>query len=183
MEVFKAIKRRHSVRGFLSKKVEDEKLSKILSAASLAPSSGNIQNWNFIIVKDNVNKEVIAKACQQEFLLNAPVIIIVCNLKDKISALFKERAEFYSIQNCALAIENLLLAATALNLSTCFTAVFKEEAIKRKLNIPNNVSVDAVIALGYSNEETETKRIPLNLKTFFESYGNRKKPSIFPLFK
>ncbi len=182
MEALKAIKERRSVREFLDKKVEEDKISKILEAASFAPSSGNVQNWEFVIVKEN--KELIAKACKQDFLLDAPVLIIVCNIKNKINILFGDKGrEFYSIQNCALAIENILIAATALGLGSCFTAVFDETMIKRALNIPDDISIDAVIAIGYGKEKNEAKRISLKLKTFFESYGKRKKQWIFPLFR
>jgi len=184
MDVFNVIKNRRSVRSFSDKGVGDEKIGKILEAASLAPSSGNIQNWQFIVVKDANKKEVIAEACRQNFLLEAPVIIVICDDKEKIELLFGEKGkEFYAIQNCALATENLLLAATGLDLATCFTAVFDEEAIKRELEVPENVSIDGVIALGYSKEKERGKRLPLKLKTYFEKFGNFIKPSIFPLKK
>ncbi len=182
MDALKAIRKRRSVRRFLDRKIEEEKTSMVLEAASLAPSSGNVQNWDFIIVKGN--KEIISKACKQNFLLEAPVLVVVCNLRDKVGNLFDEKGkDFYSVQNCALAIENMLIAATALGLGSCFTAVFNEEMMKRALNVPENVSIDAVIALGYSDEKNEAKRTKISLKTFFESYGNRRKKGIFPFFR
>lgn len=182
MNVLKAIKNRRSVRSFLDRGVEESKLSKILEAGSLAPSSGNIQNWEFVIVKEN--KEEIASACKQDFILEAPVLIIVCNLKDKIDILFGDKGkEFYAIQNCAMAIENMLIMATALDLGSCFVAVFDEDKIKRVLNIPGNVSVDGVIALGYAKGKSDSDRISTKLKTFFGEYGKRRKKSILKIFK
>jgi len=182
MNVLKAIKKRRSVRSFLDKGIEESKISKILEAGSLAPSSGNVQNWEFIVVKND--KEEIAEACRQDFILEAAVLIIVCNTKNKIEILFGDKGkEFYGIQNCAMAIENMLLGATALGLGSCFVAVFDEERIKRTLSIPGDVSVDGVIVLGYAKGKSESDRISTKLKTFFERYGKRRKPSILKIFK
>lgn len=189
MKVEEAIKKRRSTRKYLDKKVEWEKIGKIIEAASYSPSAGNLQNWQFIVVTDSKKKQEIAEASlKQYWIATAPALIIICNKKREIRSFYGERGEkLYSIQNCALAAENIMLTATSLGLATCWVGAFNEEAVSKALKIPPQDTIpEAIITIGYTAEETikEQQRHPLDRITFFNEWGNPKSEfGIFPLEK
>lgn len=180
MDSIKAIKERRSIRRYLDKEIKLEIVSEILEAGSYAPSSGNIQNWRFLVVKDKKKREEIADACLGQTWMNqAPVHIVVCSDNRDINAMYKKRSEKYSVQNCAAAVQNILLAAYDKGLGTCWVGAFNEDRIKRILFIPDNVSVEAVITIGYSaykpiiEDKKHRRRHKVEYVTFFEKYGER----------
>ncbi len=176
MDVFDAIRTRRSIRHFSNVPVEWEKVVRVLEAGSLAPSSGNVQNWRFIVVTDKDLRHKIAEAClEQSWITEAPVIIVVVADLARIKKLYGERGvKLYSIQNCAAAIQNMLLAAHALGLGACWVSAFEDEALSRILGIPSGVKPQAVIPLGYPAEKPpEPMHYTLENLCFFESYGNR----------
>ena len=183
MEVEKCIQERRTIRLYKEKDVLWEKVSKILEAANFAPSSGNLQNWVFIVIKDPKNIEKVANcAFNQSFIVDAPVLIIICSKNEKIKRLYGERGEFYGIQNCAMASQNLMLKAHDFGLGTCYVGAFEEEKLKEGFNIPENIRPQGIITLGYPNESPNYKRQDLDLCVFFEEYGNRvRNITTFPL--
>lgn len=187
MDIDKCIKERRSTRSFLKKDISFEQVSEILDAARYAPSSGNLQNWSFIIVKDKENKEKLAKACAgQYFLIDAPVLIIVCSNLERLKEAYGNRGEaLYSIQNCAAAIQNMLLKAHDLELATCWVSAFDEENVKRLFKIEDDTRPQAVVAIGYAEEsEREAKRFPLKSMVFFEEWNNKKRDTgLWPISK
>ena len=176
MELSQAIKDRRSVRKFKNLEVPWYIVSECLEAAIQAPSAGNAQNWRFIVVKDKEKKEKIIKNCEEQYwLLKAPVLIIVCSELTKIRKFLGVRGEaLYSVQNCATAIQNLLLKATELGLGSAWIGAFDEIKIKEILSISDDIRPQAIIALGYGEEfEEKTKREPLENVVYFEKYGER----------
>ena len=175
MDLEECIKGRRSIRLYKDKDVEWEKVVKILDAGNYAPSSGNIQNWEFILVKDSKNVEKVANSCyNQSFVIEAPLIFIICAEISKIRRLYGEKGEkVYSIQNCAMASENIMLMAYSLGLGSCFVGAFDEDTLKEDFNIPDNIQVMGIITLGYSNEgDLEVRRQDLEICTFYEKYNN-----------
>jgi len=121
MDVTSCIRKRRSVRKFLGKPVEWHKIVEILTSGALAPSSGNLQNWRFIIVRDDSKKEEIASASyDQLWMTDAPIFIVVASITEKINDFYGERGrDIYDLQNCAAAIQNMLLEIHNQGLSTC----------------------------------------------------------------
>ncbi len=186
MELDKAIKERKTIRKFKKLDVPWYFVAQCLDSAIYAPNSGNIQNWHFIIVRAKEKKEKLVKLCEgQDWALNAPVLIVVCAELSKIRRMYDVRGEaLYSVQNCAAAIQNLLLTAYALGLGTAWIGAFDEQGIKELLNIPADVRPQAIIPLGYSDDKSEKPvRQPLDNVVSFEEYGKRKDKSLdtFPL--
>ncbi len=157
MEVFECIKARRSVRSFSPNTVPDDALAKILEAATWAPSSGNLQNWEFVVVKEQEAKNQIARSCQQGFIATAPVVIVVCSNNQKVSNYGRRGEEFYAVQNTAASIQNMLLAAHALGIGTCWVGAFDEAHLSLLIGLPNHVKAVAVIPMGYPAEKP---RIP-----------------------
>ncbi|MBU0929807.1 MAG: nitroreductase family protein [Nanoarchaeota archaeon] len=176
MELDKCIKERRSVRKYTNKKVSWSLISKILDSGVRAPSSGNIQNYNFIVVQNAKKREEIARAAGQLWMLESPVFIVICNNKDKIKKFYEEDAEHYSVQNCAASAQNMLLTAYSLGLSTCWVGSYDEIALQRILKLPDNVKLEMIITIGYSDIKIkEPKKFSVDRLTYFEEFGNTKK--------
>lgn len=175
MELKEAIRKRRSIRKFLDKPVSWDKISKIIDSARYAPSAGNVQDWRFVVVTD---EDKIAKlsdaALGQRFVEHAPVVIVVCADLEKIRRAYGIRGEkLYSIQSCAAAIQNMLLTATDLGLGSCWTSAFDEENVKSILSIPDTARPQAILPIGYADEQPSmAPRAELTHIVFFEKYGN-----------
>jgi nitroreductase len=178
MEVFESIISRQSIREYDKKDVPNELIGQLLEAAIHAPSAGNLQPWEFIVVKDKKTKSELADAAlRQRHIEEAPVVIVVCADVEKISDKYGERGKnLYCLQDTAAAIENMLLSATSLGLGTCWIGAFEEDKVRMTLNIPDKLRCVALITAGfplpYSKVE-KTKRIPFEHITWSESYGHR----------
>ncbi|MEM3645104.1 MAG: nitroreductase family protein [Candidatus Bathyarchaeia archaeon] len=166
MDVFEAILGRRSVRRYLSKPVEEEKLIKCLYAATWAPSAHNSQHWNFIVVTDQETRRRMAEIHRWgRFMAESPVVIAVLGDPSK-SSFWRE--------DLGAAIQNMLLAAYAQGLGTCWMSVADtpyEEPIKKLLGIPENLRVLCTVALGYPAEKPSGKREKLSRKVHWEKYG------------
>ena len=173
MDLYEAIRNRRSIRAFKAKPIPDEKLFKILDAAHWAPSAGNLQPWEFIIVKDQKLKEELAiAAVWQMFIAEASVVIVVCANQVRSARRYGSRGrDFYSIFDAALATQNLLLAAHAEGLGACAVGAFDEEAVREILKIPAGVRPVLVIPIGYPDEKPEVpERYELERLTHYNRY-------------
>jgi len=142
LDIFEAIQKRRSVRSYEPTPVPIEKLRKLLEAARLAPSAGNIQPWRFVAVVDPDKRRKIAKGCRYgHFLTESPVVIVGCGDQ-------RASPRWYAIDT-SIAMENLVLAATGEGLGTCWIGVFNEKGIREMLKIPSHVKIVALLALGY----------------------------------
>ncbi|MBI2148668.1 nitroreductase family protein [Candidatus Woesearchaeota archaeon] len=176
MELDQVLKERRSVRKFKNLNVPWYLISECLEAAIQAPSSGNVQNWRFVVVRDKESREKIAKACDEQYwMTKAPVFIVVCSDVVKIKRLFGPRGEaLYAVQNCSAAIENMLLKAHELGLGTTWIGAFDESKIKEIIGIPGEVRPQGIFAIGYPEVYDEKpRREPLENFVFFEKYSQR----------
>ncbi|RLG89285.1 MAG: nitroreductase family protein [Thermoprotei archaeon] len=174
MDLFEAIYGRRSIRLFKGDEVNDEKIIKILDAGRWAPSGGNIQPWRYIVVKDkNIIK--LIKMFSPGMFSEPPVLIVICS--DKKEAFERGGVlgrDYLSIVDCAMAAQNMMLAAYALGLGTCVIKSFNSKAIREILEIPNHVEPELIIALGYPAEKpTPPPRKPLSDITFLNRYQKR----------
>ncbi len=147
MDVFEAVQERRSIRSYQDKPVEREKLEKILEAGRLAPSARNSEPWHFIAVTSPEKRKALTGGTFAKFLIQTPLVIVVCGDK-------KASPDWYAIDG-ALALENMVLTATAEGLGTCCVGSFKEEEIKKVLKIPNNFEVLVMLAVGYAQEKLD----------------------------
>jgi len=176
MDVFECIKTRRSIRKYLPDPVKEEDLVKILDAARWAPSAGNLQPWEFIIVRDPEKKKAIARAAlNQDFIAEAPIVIVVCANIPRTSSVYGTRgATLYCIQDTAAAIQNMLLAAHALGYGTCWVGAFRENEVKKILHIPEEVRPVAIIPLGRPGERPyPRRRYSLTEIVYEEEYGRK----------
>ncbi|UCC28670.1 MAG: nitroreductase family protein [Candidatus Bathyarchaeota archaeon] len=167
------MKNRRSVRAFTREDVTREEVEKLIDAARWAPSAGNLQPWEFIVVrKPEIKRGLSIAALNQTFIEEAPVVIVVCANQTRSSRGYGVRGiNLYCLQDTAAATQNMLLAASALELATCWVGAFKEEEAKRALNLPEQVRPVAIIPIGHSAKNPMTRsRRPLSEIIHFESY-------------
>ena len=162
MDVLDAIRTRKSVRKYLNKTVEKEKLITILEAGRLAPSASNRQEWRFVIVSDRETKRKLAEiANRQTFIGEAPVVIVACAQTD--GHVMKCGQLCYPI-DVAIALDHITLAAVELGLGTCWIGAFDENEVKEILGISPEIRVIGLMPLGYPSDSSvvNKKRLPLN---------------------
>jgi len=185
MDVMDVIITRRSIRAYMNKPVAYKLLCEILNTAKYAPSSGNIQNWKFILVDNQAAKDGIAECClDQEWMAAASHYIVICNDTTNVKRMYHSRGEkLYSIQNCAAVASNIMLAAHGQGLATCWVGAFDEDKLKAILKIPDDIAPEIIITIGYAAEDApETPRYPLEEITYFSEWGNRAKATgLFPL--
>jgi len=175
MDLFEVIEKRRSIRKFKSKPVVKEDLRKILEAGRLAPSGGNRQPWCFIVVRDPETKRTLSTAANnQKFIADADTVIV--SLGDPgTSTKPPYRLSFTRIphkQDPMIAIEHMVLAATALGYGTCWIGAYNEDEVKRVLKIPKNLAVIALLPVGIPDESPPPRPRKAFSEVFFkEAYG------------
>ena len=126
MNTMECIESRVSVRNFRPDKIPENVLDGIIGAAIRAPSAGNVQDWEFIVVRNAENKGRLAEAAfDQDFISKAPAVIVVCSNHRSIGNAYGERGtNLYSVQDTAAATQNLILAAWDKGLGCCWVGSF-----------------------------------------------------------
>ena len=173
MNVEEAIKGRRSIRAFKTQEVSSEIVEKLVDAARWAPSAGNIQPWEFIIVrKPEIKRKLAEAALNQSFIEEAPVVIVVCADEFRSSQGYGTRGKtLYCLQDTAAAIQNIHLAAYSLGLGTCWVGAFREEMVREILKIPNGIRPAALIPVGYPAEHPKPRgRRPLKEIVHYETF-------------
>ena len=155
MDLYEAIRNRRSIRKYKDSKIDDELINKIIDAGVWAPSAGNLQSWEVIVVKDPEIKSHLAVACYiREFIAEAPVVLVMCAYKQKSSDTYGERGhKLYCIQDAACAAQNMLLMIHYLGLGACWNGAFDEDSVSSLLEIPDGVRPVAIITVGYPGEK------------------------------
>jgi nitroreductase len=160
MEFYEVISNRRSIRAYKKDPVEDSKLSRILNAARLAPTAANRQPYSLIVVKDKETRQRLKDAYSQKWFFTAPVIVCACAVPD--DAWKRNDGKGYVDVDVAIAMDHLILAASAEGLGTCWIAAFKPEVVREVLNIPDNMEPLVLTPLGYPETIPEpTFRKPL----------------------
>lgn len=179
MEVYEAIRKRRSVRNFKDKQISDEVIGRLLDAFRWAPSAGNRQPWEVIVVDKEEKKSEIAKgAYSQNFIQKASHIFVIC-VNEKIGkSKYGERGiQLYALESVGAAIENLMLTATSLGLGSCWVGAFKEEEVKKIMDCPEEVRPVAIVPLGYpSKEPSPPFRYEINEFSHLNNHGGKALP-------
>jgi nitroreductase len=162
MNVMEAIKTRYSLRNYQNKPVEQEKLDAILEAARIAPSARNVQEWRFIVVRDENTRKALSKAAKnQVFVAEAPVVIACCAVKTDYIMTCGQLA--YPI-DLAIAIDHMVLKAIEEGLGACWIGAFYEDQVKDILKIPKEVRVVQMLILGYPSKPGSGKKDRLSIQ-------------------
>lgn len=158
---------RRSIRRFIEDKaVEHDKIIMLLKAAMSAPSACNLQPWEFIIVNEeeglNKLKDCIDSNNGRNY--NAPAAFVVCSNTSYIP--WEGRGEM----DCSAAIENILLAATAMGLGTVWIGAVDGDAVRKLLDIPSHVEVISVVFFGYPSEQKPARTQYTEEAVYWQKY-------------
>jgi len=174
LDVFEAIKTRRSIRAFTDKRVTVREVKKLIEAARWAPSAGNIQPWEFIIVRDpKVKHGLCETAMNQTLIEKASVVIVVCADPMRSSKRYASRGiNLYCLQDTAAATQNILLTAHATGLAACWIGAFNEEAAKKVLGTPDKLRPIAIVPIGHPAEKPRARiRRSLDEITHHETFS------------
>lgn len=165
--MIKEIEMRRSIRKYIDKPVENEKITELLESARLAPSGNNTQPWHYIIVKSEEMKQKVTEASNnQKWMLTAPVFIVCvadirCRIKKGINVYLDDNSPQDEvkriIRDTSISVGYMLLQANNLGLGACWIAEFTQEEIRPVLNIPFDKYVVGVVTVGYPNETPKAR--------------------------
>ncbi len=155
MDVLEALLRRRSVRRFKEDKLTKEEVGELLRAAKWAPSAGNKQPWEIVVVRDQEIKDELAEiALEQDWMKDAGAIFVVLLNEDLAESKYGERGlELYGIQATGALIQNMMLRATEMNLGSCWVGSFDEDRVEDVMKTHDKkVRPVAMLAVGHPEE-------------------------------
>ena len=152
MDAMEAILTRRSVRQYTEGSISKDTIQSLLEAAMSAPSAGNQQPWQYVVIDDrNILDGITQVHPYSGMLKQAPLAIVVCGDMDR------EKHKGYWVQDCSAATQNLLIAARALGLGAVWLGVYPLEdrinGLSRLLSLPGNIIPLAVISVGHPATE------------------------------
>lgn len=162
---------RRSIRKYeADRAVEHEKIMLLLKAAMAAPSACNLQPWEFIVITEqevlHQLKECIGAEHGRDY--NAPAAFVVCGNTSYIPW------ESTGAMDCSAAIENMLLAATALDLGAVWIGALDHEAVRSLLDIPEHVEVISVVLFGYPAEQKPPRTQYTDEAVYWQKYDPKR---------
>jgi nitroreductase len=170
-----AIYKRRSIRSFVDKPVPDDILWEVIRAGTWSASAGNMQAWEFVVVKDPAARRKLVDTTDagstaragvhtQEWIMDAPVVVVVCYDVKRMTARYGQKGrELMAKLDCMGCVETMMLAATHFGLGSCCVIGFNPQALKEALNIPKEITPVLLLPLGYPTDHPPpTYRLPLS---------------------
>lgn len=154
MDVLRAIRQRRSVRKFKDRPIPRAARDALVEALRWAPSAGNLQSRRFFFVEDEERKRNLARfAHGQNYIAEAPLAVVACADRNRIRGEYGARGtSLYCLLDVAASVQNLLLAAEAKGLATCWIAAFSEAKVRRLLDLPAHLRPVTIVPVGYADE-------------------------------
>lgn len=148
------ISSRHSVRAFKDKPVSEDKINSIIDAIMKCPSAGNLQSYQiFIVSKKSQKKRLVEAAHGQEYINQAPVVMIFCADPNRCGIEYGTRGEqLFSIQDATIACTYAQIATHSLGLSSVWIGSFDENKVSEILELKNNLKPISILPIGLSDE-------------------------------
>lgn len=163
MNFLDLVKKRYSVRSYLPRAIEADKMNYIMECVRLAPSAVNYQPWHFSIVTDAEKLAALKSTYPREWIQTASCIIVACT--DHQEAWHRKMdGKDHADVDIAIAVEHLCLAAAEQGLGTCWVCNFDASRCKEVLSLPESWEPAVLIPIGYATEEAvpEKRRKTLN---------------------
>jgi nitroreductase len=140
---------RSSVREYDDDPLSEEEVGYILKCASTAPSAGNLEAWDVVVVTDEETRLTLAEAAfSQEHVERAPVIFVVCSNYIRSMSRYGERGILYGLEDATIACTYMMLAAHAINLQSCWTGAFNDGEVREILSLPQHIRPVSLLAVG-----------------------------------
>lgn len=153
-DFFDILEARHSIRAYLKKEVEEEKIRSILQAANSAPSAGGLQAYEIVLVKEAKGRKTLAEAAWgQSFIAEAPVALVFLAHPRRSAGRYGSRGKsLYCLQDATIAAAYAQLAATALDLGSVWVGAFDDQDVREAVGAGQEMIPVAIICLGYAAE-------------------------------
>jgi nitroreductase len=160
---------RRSVRKYMSRAIPEDDLRTILEAGRQAPSAANRQPWHFVVVREDGQRRRLAEACSgQMWLADAGAIIAGIGKPDV-------NEKWYPV-DVAIALQNMIVTATALGYGTCWIGAFEEAKVKEVLGLPEGMRVVALTPVGAPDDKPDRRpRMGMDEFASLDRYGQRMK--------
>lgn len=166
MSVREIIAQRRSIRRYLDKPVEREKILACLEAARLAPSADNVQPWRFLVIDDpelkaRFSKEVFSGIYAfSKFAAKAPVLVLILVQTHLLAHGIGKQVQdvYYYLIDVGIAGEHIVLQAEELGLGTCWIGWFNIKKARKILNIPKKYKIVSLISLGYFDKSPQKEK-------------------------
>ncbi len=152
MSLLNVILSRRSIRKYENKEIPQEILQQILEAGRQAPSAVNRQPFRFVVVKDSEKMKDLCDNLITRFVKYAPVAIVGCA---DVKSLLTGK---WAVVDTTIAMQNMVIAAWALGIGSCWIGACNEEKVKKLLEIPDKWKVVALVTLGYPAEQPKPKK-------------------------
>ena len=148
MDLKTVIKKRKSVRRYMDKKPDWRKIIRAIDAARFAPSAGGQFALKFILVSDENKIAELAAASQQNYVGTAKYVVVAVSDDSKLVRSYGKRGTRYASLQAGAALQNFWLALTELGLVTTWVGHFYDEQVRRTLNIPDGLKIEAMFPVG-----------------------------------
>ncbi len=160
-EFLKFLGSRSSIRSFSGEPLAGGDFGFLLDCAVSAPSAGNLEAWDVVIVTaQETRSNLSAAAFDQRHVEEAPALFCVCANYVRSMSRYGERGILYAIQDATIACTFMMLAAHASGLHSCWTGAFDEDAVREILMLPPHIRPIAILAVGRgSPPEEQTPRM------------------------
>ncbi|MFC1955802.1 nitroreductase family protein [Chloroflexota bacterium] len=155
MHFLELINKRQSVRAYKPDDISDIELQQLLEAARLAPTASNRQPFKLIVIHSSGREVELRHIYDRDWFVQAPLVICICGTPNQ--AWVRKDGKNYCELDVAIAMDHLILAATALGLGTCWIADFDPKATREVLGLPDEVVPMVVTPLGYPNDQPRQK--------------------------
>ena len=152
MEFSEVINERYSVRGYLDKEVEKEKLEYVLKAATIAPTGVNAQPFKVFVIDTKKYKQELSEIYGAKWFVEAPYVLCVVAELNKAWTRPWDGKNISDI-DATIVMDHMILAATDVGLGTCYIGAFKKNKAHQFLNLDENEEAVLFTPLGYGNAE------------------------------
>lgn len=152
MDFIDLAKKRYSVRSYNGKKVEPEKVDKILEAACVAPTAVNLQPVRLIVVQQ---EEELARLSKAADIYGAPLAVIVCADRDRAWTRPFDGKQTLDI-DASILTDHMMLEATDLGLGSVWICYFKPDILKEEFQIPEHLEPVNILAVGYTDKQPQS---------------------------
>jgi nitroreductase len=152
-EFFQFLTTRRSIREYSGEEITDEQVAYILNCASTAPSAGNLEAWDVVVVTDNETKSDLSLAAyDQPHIALAAVVLVVCANYIRSMSRYGERGILYAVQDATIACTYMMLASEAEQLCSCWVGAMDEGDVREILGLPPHIRPIALLCIGKGNK-------------------------------
>ena len=143
------LKSRSSVRSYEPVPLTEEEIEYIIGCATTAPSAGNLESWDVVVVTDEEVRAALSQAAfDQVHVGQAAAAFVVCANYVRSMSRYGERGILYGLEDAVIACTYMMLGAHAKNLQTCWTGAFDDDEVRGILNLPQHIRPVALLVVG-----------------------------------